>query len=224
MITDKERRFVKAVEFFKQWTLASEEERHAVGRDAYEWIKEASFELADEIKSRTINYDEKEMTNKATEDEYLKPIKPLLEHFQVFGSPEYTFPRVFVVRERERIYGADSDYSFDGSVWVSHDGEMEFETEYQLGQYLESDDNLEEDEDGGERPMLSEEDFTEVFYHDVNMIKKIFFTRQAAEEYFFAQSRDRQANLFVDEEAADNFGHEILAICEMLNQLKELQQ
>lgn len=58
------------------------------------------------------------MVNKTAKDEFLEPIKPLLERFQVFGSPEYTFPRVFVVRERERVYGADPNYIYDGSMKI----------------------------------------------------------------------------------------------------------
>lgn len=73
--------------------------------------------------------------------------------------------------------------------------------------------------------MYDEDDFTEVFYHHAYIVKKVFFTRQSAEEYFFAQPRNKQVNLFIGEEPAKHFGHEVVAICEMLNQLKkELQQ
>lgn len=163
------------------------------------------------------------MVNKTAKDEFLEPIKPLLDRFEVFGSPEYTFPRVFVVRERERVYGADPNYIYDGSmkIWVcEHDFELKFETESDLHQFLISEDNVR-----GYDFMYDEDDFTEVFYHHTYIVKKVFFTRQSAEEYFFAQPKERQVNLYVDEEPAERYGHEVVAICEMLNQLKkELQQ
>ena len=154
--------------------------------------------------------------NQTAKDEFLKPIKPLLDRFEVFGSPDYTYHRVFVVRERERVYGADQEHSYDGSIFISHDGEVSFESEYEFNQYLLSDDFDDQE--------YSEDDFYKVFYHNVNMIKKVFFTRQAAEEYFFSLSKEKQKNHYLDEEPAEKYGHEILAICEMLNQLKELQQ
>lgn len=153
------------------------------------------------------------MVNETAKDEFFKPIKPLLERFEVFGSPDYTVPRVFVVRERERIYWKYPSYGYDGVAFWLNDGSKEFDNEEEIRTYLDTQ-NADEDIF-----------FDKNYYRNVEIVKKLFFTKQAAEEYLLNLPKKDQTNLFISEEPAQHFGHEVVAICAMLNQLKkELQQ